>query len=176
MEAIKIVLFATAAAIVYGVLHDLVTAHLCVEYFTVAHPPVFPTRSPILLALGWGVIASWWVGLILGVGLATAARAGRSPELGLAELRRPVVGLMFATAVVAILSGALGAGLEAAGIVSLPDEWATAIPPGKQVAFAADAWTHAASYGFGALGGLFVIGGTIRRRLRAGRKAADIVE
>ena len=39
-EAIRIALFATLAAIVYGIVHDQVTAHLCVEYFTIAHPPV----------------------------------------------------------------------------------------------------------------------------------------
>ena len=169
MEAIKIMLFATAAAIVYGVLHDLVTAHLCVEYFTIAHPPVFPTISPILLALGWGVIASWWVGLALGVGLAMAARIGPPRKSTLAELRRPVLRLMLATAAAAFVSGCVGASLTAAGLVSLPGEWEAMIPPGKQVAFAADAWAHAASYGFGALGGLFVIGGTIRRRWRPSR-------
>lgn len=58
MEAVKIVSFAVLVAILYGVLHDQITAHLAVEYFTVAHAPVFPTTSPFLLALGWGVIAT----------------------------------------------------------------------------------------------------------------------
>ena len=80
MEALKIVLFATLAAVCYGILHDQVTAHLCVEYFTIAHPPVFPTESPFWLAIGWGIIATWWVGLPLGVLLAVAARFGAKPE------------------------------------------------------------------------------------------------
>jgi hypothetical protein len=58
METLKIVGFAALAAIVYGIGHDQVTAHLCVEYFTIGHPPIFPTASPFLLALGWGVIAT----------------------------------------------------------------------------------------------------------------------
>ena len=87
LETIKIVAFATAAAIVYGILHDQVTAHVCVEYFTIAHPPVFPTESPFLLAIGWGVIATWWVGMPLGILLAATARIGRRPKLGLSELR-----------------------------------------------------------------------------------------
>lgn len=57
-EGAKIVFFCVLAAVVYGLLHDQVTAHLCVEYFSVAHPPVFHTGSPFLLALGWGVIAT----------------------------------------------------------------------------------------------------------------------
>src|SRR3954469_11594932 len=93
-EAFRIILFATLAAILYGIVHDQVTAHLCVEYFTIAHPPVFAIRSPFLLALGWGVIATWWVGLSLGVGLAAAARLGPMPRQSLADLRQPIVRLM----------------------------------------------------------------------------------
>jgi len=77
MEFAKIVLLSIAAAICYGILHDQVTARICVEYFTVFHPPVFPTDDPTLLALGWGVIATWWLGAFLGVVLAISARTGR---------------------------------------------------------------------------------------------------
>jgi hypothetical protein len=31
--------------VVYGIVHDQVTARVCVEYFTVGHPPVFQTNS-----------------------------------------------------------------------------------------------------------------------------------
>ena len=54
VETVKIVLLCIAAAVVYGILHDQVTARVCVEYFTIGHPPVFNTDSPTLLALGWG--------------------------------------------------------------------------------------------------------------------------
>src|SRR3954465_1193790 len=82
----RIVLLSILAAVVYGIVHDQVTARICVEYFTVGHPPVFNTESPTLLGLGWGVIATWWVGLILGVPLAIAARAGRRPKRSAAGL------------------------------------------------------------------------------------------
>jgi hypothetical protein len=166
-EAIRIARFATFAAIVYGILHDLVTAHLCVEYFTIAHPPVFPTRSPFFLALGWGIIATWWVGLALGIGLAAAARIGNAPRLGLAALRRPIVIVMVGSAVSALLAGVAGAALVASGAAPVPGGWGDVIPPAKHVAFSADAWAHMASYGAGALGGLLVIAHTIRRRVRA---------
>ncbi len=166
-ETIKITLFATASAIIYGILHDQVTAHLCVEYFTIAHPPVFPTKSPFVLALGWGIIATWWVGLPLGLGLAAAARIGSAPKLGLADLRRPIVTLMVVSAIAAFVAGLIGAALTATGVVWLTDEWAMVIPPSKHVAFLADAWAHGASYGVGLLGGLVLIGLTVRRRLRA---------
>jgi len=46
------------AAVVYGIVHDQSASHVCIEYFTVFHPPVLRTRSPTLLAFGWGVIAT----------------------------------------------------------------------------------------------------------------------
>ena len=79
------------AAVAYGIRHDQVTARVCVEYFTVGHPAVFPTDSPTWLAVGWGILATWWVGLILGVGLAVAARFGRRPRRDVRSLVRPVV-------------------------------------------------------------------------------------
>ena len=163
-EPVRIVLFAMLAAVGYGILHDQVTAHLCVEYFTIAHPPVFPTESPFLLALGWGILATWWVGLGLGGALAAAARLGPAPRLGLADLRRPILLLMAASAVAALVAGLCGAFLAATGAVPLPAEWAAVIAPDRQIAFAAAAWAHSASYAAGGLGGLLVIVRTIRRR------------
>lgn len=168
-EAFKIVLFSVAAAIIYGVLHDQVTAHLCLEYFTIAHPPVFATDSPILLGLGWGIIATWWVGLPLGLGLLSAARLGRSPRLGLAQLRTPIIKLMLFCASAALISGGVGALLVAQGILDVPGGWGDVIAPDKHVAFSAAAWAHLASYGFGIVGGVVLIGHTAWRRLRRQR-------
>ena len=54
MEWVKIATFALVAGIAYGILHDQVTAHLCVEYFTIAHPPLFPrAMAPFWLAICW---------------------------------------------------------------------------------------------------------------------------
>jgi len=51
MEAAKIVLLSMASAITYGIIHDQVTARICVEYFTIGHPPIFGTEDPTLLVL-----------------------------------------------------------------------------------------------------------------------------
>lgn len=164
MEAFKIVLFSVGAAIVYGIVHDQVTAHICVEYFTVAHPPVFPTESPFWLAVGWGIIATWWVGLILGVLLAISSRAGEYEKLALADLRRPIVLLMAFSGFVALLAGLFGGLLAASDLIIPSDTWAELIPPDKHVAFLAAGWAHSASYLSGALGGQLVIGRTITFR------------
>ncbi|HET8612891.1 MAG TPA: hypothetical protein VFL92_09015, partial [Sphingomonas sp.] len=168
-EAPKIILFATLAAITYGILHDQVTAHLCVEYFTIAHPPVFPTQSPFLLAIGWGIIATWWVGLPLGILLAMAARIGPAPKLNCSQLAPAIVKLMIITAIAAVVIGTIGALLVAAHVTPVPGGWDAMIPPDRQIAFSADAWAHLASYGFGALGGLLLVGHTLWSRIHSPR-------
>jgi hypothetical protein len=171
MRPALIVLLCVAAAIAYGILHDQVTARVCVEYFTVAHPPVFPTDDPTLLGLGWGIIATWWAGLILGFALAVAARAGRRPKRSVRSLVRPVAVLLAAMAILATLAGVGGYALGKGGIVvaipsagPLPDR----IPREKWAAFQACAFAHTTSYWAGFVGGGIQI--TLvwmsRRRLR----------
>lgn len=48
MESVKIVLLCIVSAVIYGILHDQVTARVCVEYFTIGHPPMFSTNSPLV--------------------------------------------------------------------------------------------------------------------------------
>ena len=79
-EPIKTLALCVAATVLYGVLHDQVTARVCLEYFTEFHPPLVDSRSPAVVALAWGVAATWWVGVILGLGLACAARVGPWPR------------------------------------------------------------------------------------------------
>lgn len=47
-----------------GLAVDVITANVAVEYFTVHHPKVVESTSPWVMALIWGVGASWWFGLI----------------------------------------------------------------------------------------------------------------
>ena len=103
MQAVAIVVLCIASAVVYGILHDQVTARVCVEYFTIGHPPVFATESPTLLGIGWGIIATWWVGLLLGIPLALAARVGRRPKRGVRSLARPVATLLLAMGACALI-------------------------------------------------------------------------
>ena len=90
IESLKIILLCIVASVVYGILHDQVTARVCVEYFTIGHPPIFQTDDPTLLAFGWGVIATWWMGLILSVPAVLASRLGSWPKFDAAHLVRPI--------------------------------------------------------------------------------------
>src|SRR5476649_704152 len=95
MEFLKIVLGCVIAAVLYGIIHDQFTARICLQYFTVFHPPVFVTQSPTLLGIGWGIIATWWMGAFLGLPIACVARAGRAPKLTFVQLM-PLIGLLLA--------------------------------------------------------------------------------
>ncbi len=171
MPALKIVLLCMASAIVYGICHDQVTARVCVEYFTVGHAPIFPTESPTLLAFGWGTLATWWVGLILGVLVALAARAGSWPKLDAAHLIRPIACLLIVVAVASVLAGITGYELaEGSGLV-LPEPLGTRVPKGHHHGFFADTLAHLAAYVVGILGGAIVCVQALVRRRRVARTA-----
>src|SRR5688500_1166009 len=108
MQFMAIVFLCIFSAICYGVVQDQFTARICVEYFTIGHPPVFHTDSPTLLALGWGVLATWWVGLMLGVPLACAARLGQRRKLTASNLLKPILTLLAVMGIGAITAGLIG--------------------------------------------------------------------
>lgn len=167
LEALKIVSFSILCAVAYGILHDLVTAHVSVEYFTIAHPPVFPTKDPLWLAIGWGVIATWWVGLILGTVLALFARVGSWPKLDLKSLKYLIAMLMIVSGALAIFSGLIGWALTQFFGSWTIGFWASEIEPGRHARFAFAAWAHSASYVVGGIGGVIVAARSLMRRKRA---------
>jgi hypothetical protein len=154
MEFLKIWLLSILAAVTYGILHDQVTGHLCVEYFSIAHPMILPLSSPTLLALEWGVLATWWVGAFLGILLALAARSGPRAKLSTRDIIRPLVTLLFCMAIGALVAGTAGYFLARAGLLSLHGWLATAIPAAQHSRFIADWWAHSASYSIGFVGGV----------------------
>ena len=166
MQFVMIVGQTILFAIAYGVLHNQVTVRICPEYFTIGHPPVFLTDSLTFLAVVWGIIATWWVGALLGVPLACVARWGRLPKLAAGCLIRPILSLLSVMGLFAIVAGIVGYLLARAGYVSLIGTLAVKIPAEKHVAFLADGWAHTASYGIGFLGGVVLIVRTWRSRKR----------
>ncbi len=164
MKSIAIVLSCIFAAVFYGILHDQITARVCVEYFTIGHPPVFGTDDPTLLGIGWGIIATWWVGFLLGVPLAIAARAGSRPPRSLQSLIRPISKLLVVMAVCAMTAGVTGWSLASRDLISLIGPIAEAVPADRHVPFLADLWAHNASYFTGFVGGIVVIANVWRSR------------
>lgn len=157
MQSAGIVLMCVFAAMGYGIVHDQITARVCVEYFTIGHPPVFPTDDPTLLGIGWGIIATWWVGLLLGVPLAIVARGGSRPKRSLGSLVRPLFSLLAVMAASALVAGVVGWLLALQGLVYLVDPMAREVPADRHAVFLADLWAHSASYLVGLVGGVFVM-------------------
>ena len=168
MQTLGIVLMCVVAAVCYGIVHDQVTARVCVEYFTVGHPPVFGTDDPTLLGIGWGIMATWWVGLTLGVPLAIVARAGSRPKRSVGSLIRPVAYLLGVMAVSAFVAGVVGWLLASREVVFLVGPIARELPIDRHVPFLADLWAHSASYLVGLVGGIVVMVLVWRSRGMAG--------
>ncbi|MBI5361951.1 MAG: hypothetical protein HZA53_02150 [Planctomycetes bacterium] len=172
MASLRIVLASVLLACVYGVLHDQVTARLCLEYFTLFHPRLGVPETPTMLGLAWGILATWWVGLGLGVALACAARAGSWPKLVLRDLRAPLavfVAALFVLAMMALMAG------WAAGVSDRfrpPERMAEALPYERWKHFIAAWWAHSASYFFGFLGGLALCAHVVLLRWRRSRPHA----
>lgn len=153
-HTIQILLLCIAAAISYGVAHDLITAHLCVEYFSKTHPPLIASESPTLLALAWGVVATWWMGLAIGILLALVSRLGRWPTLDARDLLKPTIILLITMGTIALIAGFAGFQLSEDGIRPIPSDFAELVPPEKHHLWMAAWYAHNASYDLAALGGL----------------------
>ena len=164
MRSLAIILLAIFAAVVYGILHDQITARICVEYFTIGHPPVFGTDDPTLLGLGWGVIATWWVGLMLGIPLAMCARLGSRPKLTAGQLARPLAVMLVVVGLLAAVAGLVGHYAAGRGWVVLQGPLASRIPEQRHVPFITDLCAHLASYVGGFVGGVVLCVLTYRRR------------
>jgi hypothetical protein len=150
--------------VLFGVLHDQVTARLSLEYFTIAHPRLFASDSPTLHALAWGVLGTWWVGLVLGLALAVSARAGARPKLDARSVRPLLAAVMAGAAAASATAGLVAWALSASGAIALAPAWSTVVSPEQHTGFLVASWMHLASYAAGALGGLAACRAARRRR------------
>jgi hypothetical protein len=149
VEFIKIVVLCVTAAVLYGIVHDQFTARICTEYFTIFHPPVFTTNSPTLLAFGWGIIATWWAGAMIGLPLAIAAQAGTRSRMSAGQLVPYIVRLLLFMALCAIAFGCIGYWWG-----HMPEGMSNILPASMERRLLADLWAHSASYASGFLGGM----------------------
>ncbi|MEO0804194.1 MAG: hypothetical protein AAFY57_18265 [Cyanobacteria bacterium J06642_2] len=169
MPFIRIILFFILAVVTYGILHDQVTARLCIEYFTIAHPPVFQSDSPTLVGLGWGIIGTWWAGLGAGTIVACAARLGTYPKHDVESLYRPVFILAAVMASCALIAGIAGYVFAERGAFELVPLLAAEIPLHKHSRFIANSWAHASSYFFGMTGSITIAIRVWMSRIRLGK-------
>jgi len=156
MQSVAIIVMSVLTCVSYGIIHDQITARICVEYFTIGHQPIsdFAIDDPTILGLIWGVIATWWVGVLLGVPLAFVSRFGPGPKRTVSFLVPRMMKLALLAFILAILSGLVGYVAASLGWIHLTGRMAVEVPPEKHVAFLVDLWAHNASYATGFLGGL----------------------
>jgi hypothetical protein len=166
MNGFAIVVLCVLIACGYGIMHDQVTARLCIEYFTIGHPPLFsvPVDSPTLIGFAWGVIATWWVGLGLGIPLAAAARLGARPKRSARSLVLPLLTLAAIACLLAIAAGGIGYKLGVSNVVVLHEPLASDVEADKHPAFIANLFAHNMSYFVGTVGGIVLIAMTWRSR------------
>jgi hypothetical protein len=154
LPALRVVAGCVVAMVAYGAVQDQFTARLCPEYFTVAHNPISGVTDPTLLGLAWGFLGGWWGGLLLGLGLAAAARAGSAPPASARTLWRAVA-VVLATVGTASALACVGS-LHNADLlgVSVGELWASAVPAERQRLLLAVANTHFTTYTSATLGGV----------------------
>lgn len=152
----------TQFACFYGVLHDQVTARICLEYFTVWHPPLVASEDPTIVALAWGVFATWWVGLILGIPLALVCGVGsHRPKLGVRDVL-PFLGWLFVgMALCAAMAGVVGYFFAPLSLAAV-----NGYDGANRRGFLTNLFAHNASYLSGFVGGSFVIFAARVKRVR----------
>lgn len=170
MQFAPIVLLSVLAAIGYGIVHDQITTRVCIEYFTIAHPRLIESTSPTVLGLFWGVVATWWVGVLLGIPLAIAARSGGWPRLTWRNLQRPILTLLLVMACCAALAGiATWLSTRNNDPFYLADLTGDSIPAHMRARFLSVWATHLTSYGVGFAGGIVLVIRTIWLRAHTGK-------
>lgn len=160
---------ACLAGAIFGALHDQVSYTVGPEYFTILKfeqfqiDPALPTRVGVALV---GVLASWWMGLVIGV-----------PVFGLGLLIPDNgtywrVGLACIAVAMVVTVLAAAAGLVLALVNLTPADtaiWAEIFPLTDPLNFGRVAWMHNASYLGGGLGlvlALVLMAVTVRRTRR----------
>lgn len=170
MLHLKTILLCLFGAIAFGIVHDLVTANSCVEYFTIAHPKVIESQNPFLIALVWGVLATWWVGLILGILIVLFNAIGKHDQVPFSIIRLYVTRLLLVMLLTSTLAGLTGYILANSGVIHLVGELTDQIPPGRHNVFLAVAWAHLSSYIVGFVGGIVICMKVWMRRTNPARK------
>jgi len=124
MECSKIIATCIAAATLYGIAQDQITYRYCPEYFTKGFHkdmmdswqgvPVLDRAkklfdnnpdNPTLRATIWGVVASWWMGALIGIPVAIACRVGPWPKMNYQDVIKPLVCTLGLTGTSAFIAG-----------------------------------------------------------------------
>jgi len=123
-ECGKIIATCIAAATLYGIAQDQITYRYCPEYFTKGfHKDMMDSwqgvfgldrakklfdnnpDNPTLRATIWGVVASWWMGALIGIPVTIACRVGPWPKINYKDIIKPLVCTLGLTGTSALIAG-----------------------------------------------------------------------
>lgn len=144
----KTVVASVLTAIGYGLIHDQITIRICPQYFTIWHPFLFngEQNNLTLLALCWGVIATWWFGLFLALILGGLAVAGPRPLPPFRFVLRTICRILIWTAFGAALAGIAAWLTKAQAPTHVMGDVLYRLGPDFRRRFTIDLFIHNASY------------------------------
>lgn len=161
INSVKIILSAMLIAVVYGILHDQITARIYLEYFTVWHRHIIDSTDPTVVAFVWGIVATWWVGLGAGMVIAIASNIGGEPRFTVCDLIKPAIVLVIFISISAFIAGIIG--YFASDFVAYL-RW-DRLSTGEDRRHIVVWFAHMASYNIGTLGVIFLFLYIIRKRI-----------
>lgn len=150
-QTLQIVVTTILIFVLYGITHDQFTARICIEYFTVGHPRYLDTNDPTIIAFFWGIVATWWFGLIMSVPIALACEWGNAPKMKTIQLIQPAAIVFLFTGLAAVVGGFIGNVAASQGWVWLLPPYDELIAPEKHVRYLTNVWAHNVAYGVGFL-------------------------
>lgn len=168
-EVVLIILLCMVSSILFGILHNQISARVSEEYFTIGHRALIHSTSPTLMGIAWGVNSTWWVGLILGVLLASSGRIGSRNRRSPSSLVKPLVILFAVCGTASILMGFAGYELVKYGEIPFLKGMTDVISSSRQPRYMAALWMHTASYTAATMGGLILTVRVAFQRSGAGR-------
>ena len=169
-----IILLCLVFSILFGILHNQVSARVSEEYFTIGHRALIQSTSPTLMGIAWGVNSTWWVGLILGVLLALAGRLGNRQRRSAASLIKPLLMLFLVCGTASLLLGFAAYRLSSSGSIPFLKGMTDAIAVHRQPRYMAALWMHTASYTAATMGGLILAVRIVFDRLRKIREESPV--
>ncbi len=168
-QTVLIILLCMAASMLFGILHNQISARVSLEYFTIGHKRLISSDSPTWMGIVWGIHSTWWVGLCLGILLALAGRLGKWEKRSPRSFLKPLLVLFAVCGGASAIAGLIGHWQLSRGAISFVEDMRLAIEPSRQPGFLAALWMHTASYTMAAMGGSILAVHVFLARLQIGK-------